>query len=430
MRASRQMTAVSAVIAAGFCWSLVLSAGPAQADEVRDRSWHVPALRLDEVHRIGQGDGITVAVVDTGVDASHPDLRGNVLPGADLFDSDSNGHIDRRAHGTGMASLIAGHGHGEGNRAGVLGVAPKAKILPVSVASPRSEIIRPETIALAIDWAVDNGADIVNVSLTGSSHYTLEDAVKRAYQRGVVVVASVGNRSEILIGQPARSEWTIAVTGSDRDNGVSPQALQAEETHLAAPGVELVQAAPGAGYQMATGASGATALVSGAMALIMERYPDADQSELFQRLVGTSVDAGEPGKDLDYGWGVLDVHAALTEQPDDRASPRPTASQPADGFAQPPLGPGREDDFGTDELVGMVLFFAILGALVTGVVLLIRTLRRRSSRSRPVTVGRFGSADGPVGPGRPGGLSRSATPPVPPAAAGGADDSIWRPPDR
>ncbi|MFV2124934.1 S8 family serine peptidase [Micromonospora sp. LOL_013] len=427
MRASRRLLGLVAAGLLGLLGTASLPAGPAQADEIRDQSWHVEAMRLPEVHRITQGEGVTVAVVDTGVDASHPDLRDNVLPGADLHDRDSKGHVDRRNHGTGMASLIAGHGHGPGGRDGVLGVAPKAKILPITLSSPKTEIILPESIALGINWAVNSGADIINVSLTGSSDPALEQAVENAYRRGVIVVAGIGNRRDMLIGQPAYSAWTIAVTSSGRDGGLSPESIRAEQTHIAAPGEDIVQASAGGGYYTMDGASAATALVSGAFALLKAQYPDEDQGRLFQRLVGTAYDAGPPGKDLDFGWGILDIHAALTTEPDDRASPRPspTASDPV---AYLPPEPGYE--FGLDELIGMLIFFTILGTLVTGVVLLIRWLRRRARRPAAARDGPPPATDvgaslvpapaAQAGPDQPTGGE-------PPTAE---DDSVWRPPSR
>ncbi|WFE22515.1 S8 family serine peptidase [Solwaraspora sp. WMMD937] len=426
MRASRRSIGLVAAGLIGLLGTVPLPAGPAQADEIRDQSWHVEAMRLAEVHRITQGEGVTVAVVDTGVDASHPDLRDNVLAGADMYDRDSKGHVDRRNHGTGVASLIAGHGHGPGGRDGVLGVAPKAKILPVAISSPTTDIIPPRNLATGINWAVNSGADIINVSLAGSSDPALEQAVENAYRRGVIVVAGIGNRLDVLIGQPARSEWTIAVTGSGPNNSTSDFSIQAEQTHLAAPGVDLMQAGPDGQYSVGSGSSGATALVSGAFALLKARYPDEDQGRLFQRLVGTAYDAGPPGKDLDFGWGILDIHAALTTEPDDRASPRPSPSA-SDPVAYLPPEPGYE--FGLDELIGMLIFFTILGTLVTGVVLLIRWLRRRARRPAGVRDGPPPAAD--VGAPVPAPVAQAGpdqpTGGEPPTAE---DDSVWRPPSR
>src|SRR5262249_48452583 len=102
------------------------------ADGIRDQQWHLGFLRVAEAHRYSQGAGVVVAVVDTGVDATHPDLTGSILPGADVRPGASgNGQTDTDGHGTAMAGLIVAHGHGPGNSAGVLGLAPQAKVLPV-----------------------------------------------------------------------------------------------------------------------------------------------------------------------------------------------------------------------------------------------------------------------------------------------------------
>src|SRR5262249_38709902 len=112
--------------------TVVVPVGPVWADGVRDQEWHLGFLRVAEAHRYSQGAGVIVAVVDTGVDATHPDLTGSILPGADVRPGASgNGQTDTDSHGTSMAGLIVAHGHGPGNSAGVLGIAPQAKVLPV-----------------------------------------------------------------------------------------------------------------------------------------------------------------------------------------------------------------------------------------------------------------------------------------------------------
>ena len=117
----------------GCCLATVLlAAPPAAADSIRDREWHLNYLNVTAAQVQSQGDGVVVAVVDTGVNGNHPDLAGNVLPGVDVSGAGApNGQQDTDGHGTAMASLIAGHGHGTGNGDGVLGIAPQAKIFPV-----------------------------------------------------------------------------------------------------------------------------------------------------------------------------------------------------------------------------------------------------------------------------------------------------------
>ncbi|SCL21584.1 type VII secretion-associated serine protease mycosin [Micromonospora nigra] len=358
--------------------SLVLPATPARADDIRADSWHVKALELAELHKITQGEGVVVAVVDTGVDATHPDLRDNVLPGVDLFDDGSRGRVDRQGHGTGMASLIAGHGHGPGGGDGVLGVAPRAKILPVTVQGERSSVIAPSAVAAGIQWAIDAGADIINVSLSSSHHLDLDRAVERAYQKGVVVVAGVGNRSDVVIGNPARHPGAVAVNGTTRTDTVSREAaLPAEEVDIAAPGEDLIQAIPGRRYATATGSSGAAAIVSGALALIKARYPDLTAYQMFQRLLETSRDVGDKGKDLDHGWGVLDLRRALTGEPDGRAGHTPAAKDPVQdpdlAGARSVAGPGAE------ETLFVVLLWVGFLVIAAGAVATVLVLRRRAA---------------------------------------------------
>jgi type VII secretion-associated serine protease mycosin len=327
MHVVRRPAAALCAAALGALAVVMLPAVPASADDVRDRQWYLSALDLPEMHKTTQGEGVTVAVVDTGVDATHPDLRGNVLPGLDLYDDKAKGRVDRATHGTAMASIIAGHGHGTNNADGVLGIAPKAKILPVTIKNKKQGIISPQALAVGIKWAVDHGADVVNVSLSSSSNDDLDRAVKYAYENNVIVVASVGNRQDALIGWPARHPGALAVTGTNRKGGLGPESIPAEQTDIAAPSVDIVDAVPGGTYSTSTSTSSATAVVSGAVALVRAKYPTLNSYHIFERILETTRDAGEPGKDQDYGWGVLDLRDALTGQPDGRnkkAEPEPS----------------------------------------------------------------------------------------------------------
>lgn len=415
--ASRPVTTIAAA-ALGAIVALGVSVLPAPAADRKD-AWHLDALALTELHKMSQGEGVTVAVVDSGVDASHPDLTNNVLPGEDVYDDQSEGHEDRTGHGTGMASLIAGHGHGPGGRDGVLGVAPRAKILPVTVTSlgtGKRPLTEPSGVADAINWAVSQGADVINVSLGGPRHKALDQAVERAYQNGVIVVAAIGNRENVGIGHPAKHEVSLAVAGTDRDGQPSRDAsLRAGEIHLAAPAEDLYQAVPGGGYATITGNSGATAIVSGAVALVKSKYPHLGSQDLFKRMIETTRDAGEPGKDLDYGWGQLDVRAALTGEPDGRTT---RTQAPREPEVNPTLARARANDSEPmNKTLEMALSIAIvlvaLGLITTPVLLLVRYRRRRR---RQAAVPAMEVAAAPQAP---------AT--TPPTAL--TDDTHWRRPD-
>jgi len=436
MRVARRTTALLSTVALGLLGALAGPAAPARADDIRDRSWHHDALELADLHAITQGEGITVALIDTGVDATHPDLKDNVLPGLDLHDETTKGRVDRHGHGTAMASIIAGHGHGPGNRDGVLGIAPKAKILPVTVVRAKGGITHPKMLAAGIQWAIDHGADVINVSMSSGHDDDLDTAVERAYQSGVVVVAAVGNRDDVLIGEPARHPAVLAVTGSDRDGGLGPQSIPAEEIALAAPSVDLVRAARGGGYSTETSVSGATAVASGAVALVRSQFPEMSPYEVFRQVLETTTDAGPPGRDLDFGWGVLNLRQALTGEPDGRAAPAPSPS------ADPVVAwePGGEEKWWHLPLsIAVVLLVVAIPTVV--VILLVRWLRRRRRTPPANAVPAGGAATSSGGPPAPAAAIPTGLPappgvpvptgtPVPPSAPAETptDESAWRRP--
>src|SRR6266508_4890869 len=145
-------TAIAAFTATALA-GLLFTAGPsAYADSIRDRQWYLTYLKADQLHKITQGAGVTVAVIDSGVDGHHPDLAGNVLQGKD-FIKPGTGWTDTDGHGTAIASLIAGHGHGPGHHDGILGLAPAAKILPVRTGTSAEVQGGQDRIVDAIRWA-------------------------------------------------------------------------------------------------------------------------------------------------------------------------------------------------------------------------------------------------------------------------------------
>jgi subtilisin family serine protease len=285
---------------------------PAGADQTRDDQWHLSSLDVARAHELSQGEGITVAVIDTGVDGNHPDLEGNVVDGVDLVAS-GNGWEDIAGHGTAMAGLIAAHGHGEGNAEGALGIAPRAKILPIRILTENDsqQSLTHYPLAEAIDEAVRRGADIISISMEAGPG-SLEPA-KAAIEAGVVVVAASGNRPRderpdlgadgvVLVG--ALGPDGVVADISVRGNGLTP-------LWLTAPGVDIVSTALDHGYRQGTGTSPATAIVSGAVALVWSQNPQLSGADVVDHLVRTSVDKGSPGQDPEYGFGELNVVAAL-----------------------------------------------------------------------------------------------------------------------
>ena len=317
-------------VAAAVLAAAVVAPVPAQvarADGIRDAQWHLIYLDLATAHQITRGEGVTVAVIDSGVDAAHPDLRDNVLPGVDQVDPDNDdawtpevhgtgvaGVIAGHGHGTGVAGVIAGHGHGAGSGDGVLGVAPAATILPVRVTTAdEDEPTTSDLISEAIDEAVTGGAGVINISLSTARAELDERAVAAARRNDVVVVAAAGNRPDAeAVTFPAALPGVVAVGATDSDGVHAEYSVTGPELALSAPGTDIVTTGLDEGYIRASGTSTAAPVVAGAAALVRARYPELSADEVIHRLVRTATDAGEAGFDDQYGHGIVDPVAALT----------------------------------------------------------------------------------------------------------------------
>ena len=318
---------LGAAALAGFL-AFGLSAGPAHAgptpdvdpnplvgDSVREQQWHLKTLDVPGAWVYADGAGVTVAVIDSGVDATHPDLQGQVLPGLDLVDPKGNGDTDLVGHGTTVAAIIAGRGD---DNAGVIGIAPKAKILPVRVLNEENRYNDAIIVAKGVRWAVDHGARVINLSLGGNgSSPALAAALDYAFAKDVVVVACTGNVSASStddVWYPAREPGVIAVAGMERDGDVLwSGSITGKETVVTAPATDLVGARPG-GYWKVQGTSFAAPMVAGTAALIRSRWPSMPAGEVINRIIKTAKDRGAPGRDPVYGFGLVDPTGALTAQ--------------------------------------------------------------------------------------------------------------------
>ncbi|WP_404960991.1 type VII secretion-associated serine protease mycosin [Streptomyces sp. 147326] len=330
------------------------TAFPAAADTIRDRQWGLLALRAEEAWGTTRGDGVTVAVLDTGVDDSHPDLAGQVLEGTDLVGMGA-GRGDRSwaRHGTAMASIIAGHGHGPSRGQGVLGIAPQARILPVRVILEEGDPGRGKAreskggaLAEGIRWATDHGADVINLSLgddSDSAHHEAgeDEAVQYALAKGVVVVASAGNGGETgdRVSYPAAYPGVIAVTAVDRRGKKAKFSTRNWYATVSAPGVDVVIADPDRSYYEGWGTSAAAAFVSGAAALVKAAHPDLSPAQIKKLLEDTASDSPAGGRDDARGHGTVDPAAALQVA----AAMQPEAAVPAPAAAERPyFGTGPE----------------------------------------------------------------------------------------
>ncbi|GHF09336.1 type VII secretion-associated serine protease mycosin [Streptomyces werraensis] len=368
--------------------ALVLVPGTtAHADTIRDRQWALDALHADQVWSTTRGAGVTVAVLDTGVEADHPDLDGNVLQGKDLVGFGAREGDEAWArHGTAMAGIIAGHGHGPGNGDGVLGVAPEAKILPVRViledkdpARAKARSTRGNALAEGIRWAADHGADVINLSLgddSASAHPEEgeDEAIQYALRKGVVVVASAGNGGEKgdRISYPAAYPGVIAATAVDRYGTRAPFSTRRWYATVSAPGVDVIIADPDHKYYEGWGTSAAAAFVSGAVALVKAAHPDLTPAQIKRLLQDTARNAPAAGRDDSRGFGFVDPAAAIEAA--DRLKPE---GLEAAAYGDEYFGPGPAAESPGDDTADWA---APLAGGVGGVLLVVAVVLWRGRR--------------------------------------------------
>ena len=230
--------------------------------------WGVGRVNAPAAWHTGQGEGVKVAVIDTGIDCRHPDLRCDFSAGANIVEPGYE-PMDDNEHGTHVSGTIAGRGDGSG----VYGVAPKAALIPVKVLDS-SGAGNLSSIVKGIDWATSARVDVINMSLGGAAgSAAMARAVKRALAAGIVVVCAAGNSGPDpdSVGYPAGYPGVIAVAASDPDNGVASFSSRGAAVAFIAPGVDILSTVPGGGYKQLSGTSRASPHGAGLAALAVER---------------------------------------------------------------------------------------------------------------------------------------------------------------
>ncbi|MDQ7095558.1 S8 family serine peptidase [Desulfosporosinus sp. PR] len=267
------------------------------------------------------GQGVTIAVVDTGVDLDHPDLQDNLVPGYNAITrSEVPGACqDDNGHGTHVAGIAAA----ERNDVGIVGVAYRAKIMPIKAMDSEGNGYN-DAIASGIVWAADHGAKIINLSL-GSENVTSSDILQKsvtyAFNKGCLLVSAAGNYDPSTeenpgIGYPASDPQVIAVSATDRNNTVAPYSITGPEVSLAAPGDEITSdwwsKTDGPGYAKASGSSMAAPFVAGEAALIWGQHPAWPRDQVVKAMEVGVKDLGTLGRDDSYGYGLVDVKLAVS----------------------------------------------------------------------------------------------------------------------
>jgi subtilisin family serine protease len=279
----------------------------------------IDKLQLEEVHRQVSGKNVTIAVIDSEADKQHTELQGQIAEQFNAVGEAEKAH----SHGTAMVGAIS-------SRDRLIGVAPGAKILAVRAFSESQQSAEGTTynILKSIDWAVSQGARVINMSFAGPRDPSLERTLKKAYDQGVVLVAAAGNagpKSPPLY--PGADPSVIAVTATDAVDRGFKMANQGPHVSVASPGVDVLAPAPQEAYQMSTGTSIATAHVSGVVALMLERDPTLKPADVRRILEATATDLGPKGKDTQFGWGLVNPQKAL--QMVDERKRKMTEAQPS-----------------------------------------------------------------------------------------------------
>lgn len=416
MSFTRTLRAVGGAVVAG---ALLFGTAPvASADQIRKDQWPLTAFGVDDIWKVSTGKGVTVAVIDQPVDGNHPDLKGNVLPGKSFYAGRGTAdHPDgEQEHGTAMASLIAGHGHGPGGADGVKGLAPDSKILPLGIDLPEDGKFGDGTKSYAepLRYAVDHGAKIVNMSFELYSEPSSAEkaAVEYARKHDVLVVAASGNSHSTIPRNPAAVPGVLAVGAVDIDLKVWKYSNSGPHIKLLAPGVHIRSAGVEAPYRLANGTSDSAAYVSAAAALLRAKFPDLTAGQIANRLVKT---AGLPDdkKDLklpddQYGYGFIKPYSALTK---DVPAGSKNGPLPALGGGSAPgssKAPGNDeasakvkddDGMSTGALIGIAAGVVVVLVVIVVVVVAVKKKGRNGPRS-----GGPGGYGGPGGPGGPGGF--------------------------
>jgi hypothetical protein len=312
----RQLETDSVVVSAQPNYLFALQQGETKA-EGDPAQYELAKLHLPQAHALAKGNNVLVAVIDSGVDVSHPDLSGAVAQSFNAIETPDAPH----KHGTSIAGLIAAHGR-------LMGSAPGARILAIRAFDPAGSSAEGTTFGIlkSLDWAAAKGAHVINMSFAGPADPAIHRSLEAARKKNIVLIAAAGNagaKSPPLY--PAADPNVIAVTATDADDNLFEPSNRGSHIAVAAPGAQILVAIPNGGYEVSSGTSYSAAEVTGIVALMLERKSNLTPDQVRGILMATARDLGPKGPDIMFGAGLVDAYGAITAPgvPMTAAVPRP-----------------------------------------------------------------------------------------------------------
>ena len=410
----RRGCALAAAAAAALPAAALAPATAARADIVRSsEDWVLSELNVEPAWQLSTGTGVIVAVIDSGVDPNVPDLTGQVTSGPNYSGvRTSPDNPNWGVHGTWMASLVAGHGHGPDNSDGIVGTAPNSRVLSIRVITDakdpdyhqyeaESASTGQHELAEGILYAIRHHAGVISMSLGYSlPSRPVRAALQDAYEHNVVVVASAGNSGDTAGADgtgnapysfPANYPGVLAVAAVNASGQVASFSSENLSVQVAAPGYKVPAEGRDGQYWYVSGTSPACALTAGVVALIKSRYPGLTDPQVISAITSSTSSSTRPpsGYDDQIGFGVVNAYAALTAAGRIAREPAPPAGMPAAGhfgggpsaIPAPPVAPRGP---------GALIWYCILGVAALAVVALAtsRLLAARDAMSAGLPAGR------------------------------------------
>jgi thermitase len=269
-------------------------------------SWALPKIQTPAAWDIANGSGVTIAILDTGIDGTHPDLAPNMVPGWNMYDNNAD-TSDVHGHGTivaGTAAMAANNNNGSS------GVAWGSKIMPVRISAPDGSVAYYSTVANGIYWAADHGAKVANISFSGIlASSTIDSAAQYMRSKGGVVVTGAGNTGGLL--SYAASDSMLVAAATDNNDQRASWSSYGSYVDISAPGVSVYTTNRGGGYGYASGTSISSPVVAATAALMMSANNNLSPADVDQILKSTALDLGAAGHDIYYGTGRVDAAKAV-----------------------------------------------------------------------------------------------------------------------